>query len=164
VRRLLLLAAPIIATMVSRMAMGFTDFVVISRLGTEATAAASPSTMLLFTFLCVGMGIAGSTTTFVSQALGRGRPHDAPGYAWQTVYLGGLMLLLAYPVGLLFEPFWRMVGHPPAVQAMEIVYCRTAVWCVGFATICAGFDGFFNGIQRPGVGFSNPRKEPLELL
>src|SRR5262245_7946009 len=59
-RCLIILALPMVATTVSRMAIGFIDFVMVSFLGTDATAAISPSVILVFTIQCLGMGAATS--------------------------------------------------------------------------------------------------------
>ncbi len=59
---LLKLAMPIIGLTVSRMAMGFIDFVMVSRLGTDAQAAISPATIFVFALACLGMGAAQSAT------------------------------------------------------------------------------------------------------
>jgi len=150
-RKLLVLAAPIIGTMVSRMAMGFVDFVMVSRLGTDATAAISPSTILVFTFLVIGMGAATSIQTFAAQSLGRRRPRDAAAYAWQAVYIAALFALAGWPITHGIDAFWTMVGHAPAVRAMEVAYCRIAFWCMGFSVVAFGLEGFFNGIQKPSV-------------
>jgi MATE family multidrug resistance protein len=152
VRRLLVLAAPMIGTMISRMALGFTDFVMVSWLGTEATAAISPATIFVFSVLCVGMGAATSIQTFSAQAHGRRMHREAAAYAWQGFYIAAVFGLLSLPAMQLAGPFWRLVGHAPAVQQMEVAYCRIAFWCMGFSIICASLDGFFNGIQKPTVG------------
>lgn len=150
--RLLILAAPMIGTMISRMFLGFTDFIMVSWLGTEATAAISPSTIFVFTVICVGMGTATSIQTFSAQAHGRRLPREAAAYAWQGFYIAAAFGFLSLPTMLLAGPFWRLVGHAPAVQAMETAYCQIAFWCMGFSIICASLDGFFNGIQKPTVG------------
>ncbi len=150
-RRLLVLAAPMIGVMVSRMAMGFIDFAMVSRLGTEATAAISPATLLVFTVLCLGMGAATSIQTFAAQALGRREPRQASAYAWQGFYVAALFGLITWPVTLLVEPFWGAVGHPDLVFRMEVDYCRIAFWSMAGSILCAALDGFFNGVQRPGV-------------
>ncbi len=150
-RRLLVLAAPIIAAMVSRMAMGFVDFVMVSRLGTEATAAISPASFLVFGVLCLGMGAVMSVQTFASQALGRGQPHEASAYAWQSFYLAAAFFALTPAAVAWAEPFWTLVGHDPAVRQMETDYCRIGFWCMGFAVVCGGLESFFNGVQKPSV-------------
>lgn len=150
-RQLLGLAMPTVAAKLSHMALGFTDFLFVSRLGTEATAAISPSTLLIYIFLCLGMGSVTSIQTYTAQSLGRREPHRAARYAWQALYMGLLFLLFTIPLVWLQESFWRWVNHPPAVQQMEIEYCSFAFWSMGLAVISVGLEGFFNGIQRPRV-------------
>jgi multidrug resistance protein, MATE family len=149
---LLALSWPIICTMISRMLLGFTDFIFVSRLGTDATAAISPSTIFVFTALCLGMGAATSIQTFVAQAMGRRLHHEAASYAWQGFYIAALFAIFSWPASWLAQPFWMLVGNAPAVQELEVAYCQIAVWCMGFSIICASLDGFFNGIQKPTVG------------
>ncbi len=149
--RLLVLAGPMILTMVSRMAMGFIDFAMVSRLGTEATAAISPSTILVFTVLCFGMGLMTSIQTFAAQALGRREHRQAAAYAWHGFYVAAVFAVISLPVSLLSEPFWSLFGHAPEVLALEIAYCRTAFWSMGPAILCIALDSFFNGVQKPRI-------------
>jgi MATE family multidrug resistance protein len=150
-RRLLILAAPLIATMVSRMAMGFVDFVMVSQLGTDATAAITPATILVFTVICLGMGAVMSINPFAAQAFGRGEHRVASAYPWHGFLIAATFAVLSYPAVLLAKPFWAAVGHLPAIQAMEVAYCETAFWCMGFAIVCASLESFFNGVQKPSV-------------
>jgi MATE family multidrug resistance protein len=152
---LLALSWPIILIMFSRLVLTTTDFFFVSRLGTEATAAISPSTIFVFTVICLGMGAATSIQTFVAQAMGRRMPHEAASYAWQGFYIAALFLVLSWPASELVGPFWKLVGHPPVVQALEVAYCKIAFWCMGFSILCASLDGFFNGIQKPIVGLAS---------
>ncbi len=154
-RQLLRLALPIIGMMVSRMLMGFIDFVMVSQLGTAAQAAISPAVLLVFTFACVGMGLATSVQTFVSQSDGRGRPHLAGSYAWQSLYIAGIATLLAC-LASVSTPIWyewiaRLGKHTPEMTELEIAYTRIALWSVPLAVLSIGFDGFFMGIQKPRV-------------
>ncbi len=150
-RQLFVLAAPAVGLKLSHLALGFTDFVMVSWLGTDATAAASPSTMLVFIILCVGIGAVTSVQTFAAQALGRREPERAAGYVWQSLYLGLFCLLATYPLVLLLEPFWRMIGHAPAVRAMEVAYCEIAFWTIGLSVMCVGLESFFLGVHRPAI-------------
>ena len=154
VRRLLVLATPIIATMVTRMLMGFVDFVMVSRLGTDATAAISPATILVFTVMCLGMGAATSVQTFAAQALGRRQPREGAAYAWQTVYMAVAFTVLCMPVMLLIEPMWNWIGAAPSVRDLQIDYCKVAFWSMGFSVLTFGLEGFFNGVQRPKVALA----------
>ena len=152
---LLTLALPIMGMTISRMLMGFIDFVMVSRLGTEAQAAISPCTMLVFTIACLGMGIAHSVQTFVSQADGRGDPRLAGSYAWQSLYLAGVSALIAWPVALSTSTWYGWIAelgkHSATMTAMEIEYTQIALWWVPLGVLSMGLDGFFMGIQRPRV-------------
>lgn len=154
IRRLLVLAAPIIAAMVTRMLMGFVDFVMVSRLGTDATAAISPSTILVFAVMCLGMGAATSVQTFAAQALGRRQPREGAAYAWQSLYMAMAFTVLCIPVMWLIEPLWNAIGTPPSVRTLQISYCKVAFWSMGFSVLTFGLEGFFNGVQRPKVALA----------
>lgn len=149
--RLIRLAVPNIGTNVARMLMGFTDFVMVSWLGTAAQAAVSPASFMMFALLSFGGGISMCVTTFAAQALGRGEPHTASHYAWQCVPVALLSGILVVPMIWLLPALIGRMGHAPEVAAAEIDYLRYAMWCVVPAAIVAGLDGFFNGVQRPGV-------------
>jgi MATE family multidrug resistance protein len=151
-RRLLVLAAPTIGVMISRMAIGFTDFIFVSQLGTDATAAISPATILVFGVVCLGMGVSMSIQTYAAQSYGRRRFRDTSAYAWQGFYVAAVFLLLTPLASWLADPFWRLVKHTPEVTEMRIAFCRIAFWCMAFSIICSSLDGFFNAVRRPSVG------------
>lgn len=150
-RKLVALAAPAVGLKLSHLALGFTDFVLVSWMGTEATAAVSPATLMVFIVLCIGLGSVSSIQTFAAQAMGRGEPGRAAGYVWQSLYLGAFCLMFTYPLALLLPAFWTWVGHSPVVRDMEIAYCQIAFWSMGLSVMCCGLESFFNGVQRPGV-------------
>lgn len=154
---LLRLAAPLIGVTVSRMLMGFIDFAMVSTLGTAAQAAISPSTLLLFTLACIGMGLSQGVQTFVSQAVGRGEPHKAGAYVWQTTYLAAAATVLSAPLALTVGQWFPLIGaaghQPPDVQRMEIQFLQMGLWSIGPMTACAGLESFYNGIRRPGISF-----------
>ena len=152
VGRLLRLAWPTILVMVSRMAIGFTDFAFVSRLGTDATAAISPATILVFGVVCLGMGVSMSIQTYAAQSFGRKRFRDTSASAWQGFYVAAVFLLLTPLASWLADPFWRLVRHTPEVTEMRIAFCRIAFWCMAFSIICSSLDGFFNAVRRPSVG------------
>lgn len=150
-RALLVLAAPIIAAMLSRLLMGFTDFYMVSFLGTDATAAISPAIMLMWTFLCLGMGLVTSVQTFASQSVGRGRPEDAAAYTWQTLYVAVAFVFVTLAVSPFMRTIWTWIDAPAEIQRLEADYCAVAIWSLPFGVACAGLEGFFTGVQRPGV-------------
>jgi MATE family multidrug resistance protein len=149
---LLALALPIIASMCSRTAMSFVDFVMVSQLGTEAQAAILPAGILLFCVFGFGMGVLTAVNTFVSQALGR-RDFSACGaFAWQGVHLSLATALAVLPLWPLVPPFFAWVGHEPQVQAMEVAYVQIGLLSAAPTLASVALANFFNGIHRPAVG------------
>lgn len=153
---LLVLAAPLILMMLSRLAMQLIDFWMVSWLGTEAQAAIGPATIFAFMLSCIGMGVASAVQTYVAQADGRGTPAEGGAYTWQSLYVAVLMGVVAIPIGV-YTPEWfgviaRFGEHSEAVTQLEIDYLSVALHIVAPATICAGLQGFFNGIQKPRIG------------
>lgn len=155
---LLALAAPIIGMLLTRVAMGFIDFVMVAQLGTACQAAISPATVLIFTITFVGLGLANAVQTFVSQAEGRGDFRSAGAYVWQAFYLAVVFGLLLAPLALL-TPYWlgayaAWANHPADVVPLEIAYVRIGLWSIAPAVVCFGLNAFFNGIHRPWVGMT----------
>ena len=150
---LLTLAAPIIATNISGTVMSFVDFVMVSRLGTEAQAAIMPAGILLFCAIGFGMGLLSVVNTFVSQSLGRGRHADCSAYAWQGVILSIGLALVLLPAIVLVEPFFRWVDHGDAVISMEVSYVRIGLFGIGPTVASVALANFFIGVHRPAVGF-----------
>lgn len=150
---LLGLALPIIASMISRTVMSFVDFVMVSQLGTEAQAAIMPAGVLLFCIISFGMGTLSIVNSIVSQHLGRDEPHECAAYAWQGLYLAGLMGLAVLPGWFVMPPLFNAVGHAPEVRQMEIVYVQIGLFGVGPTLMGMALADFFNGIHRPMVGF-----------
>lgn len=152
---LLRLALPLIAVTTSRMLMGFIDVTMVSRLGTDNLAAILPAALMMWAFICFGCGVGTSVQTFASQADGRGEPERGAAYAWQTCYFGLALIPVAYFSTNLVPGLYAWLGHlansPAEVRALEITYTQIAVWSMVPAAIAAGFEGFFNGIQRPRV-------------
>lgn len=151
---LLRLAGPIIATMISRTVMSFVDFVMVSKLGTEAQAAIVPAGMVLFTVIGMGMGMMTGVNTLVSQSFGRGRHADCGIFTWQGIHIGWIMGLLAAPLVGFAAPLYAWIGHDPAVQDLETIYTQIGVYGVAPSIMAFAIAKFFNGIHRPAIGLA----------
>lgn len=149
---LLLLALPIIASMLSRTVMTFADFVMVSQLGTEAQAAITPAGLLLFTVIGFGWGLLAMVNSFVSQALGRGNHEACASFAWQGIYLSAAMSLACIPMWFVAPAIFSYADHAPAVQEMELTYLRIGLWGVLPTLAAMGITNFFNGLHKPSVG------------
>lgn len=150
---LLWLAAPMVAMTSSRMLMGFIDFAYVSKLGTDAQAAISPSALMLFVIACVGMGMSQGVQTLVSQSDGRGEPQRAGEYVWQTFYVAIIAAIVSAPIAWMTPSWFPLIGaisrEPPVVEQMEIRFLSYGLWSIGPMTLCAGLESFYNGIRRP---------------
>lgn len=150
---LLILAGPIIASMISRTVMNFADFVMVSQLGTQAQAAIMPAAMVVFVLLSVGMGTLSAVATYASQNEGADRKTECSAYGWQGTWLSLIYGLLLAPLWLAMPVLFEWIGHEPAVRAMEIDYARIGVLSIAPTLVALAVSNFFNGIHRPMVGF-----------
>ncbi len=152
---LLKLAVPIIAMALSRLLMTFIDFAMVSQLGTEAQAAISPASFLIFTVGCVAMGVAQAVQTFVAQADGRRDRKVVGAYAWQSYYIAGAFAIVILPLSLTTESWFAYISaagqHPPAMAKQAAEYIQICLWSTVPAVLCIGLNGLFNGIQKPRI-------------
>lgn len=148
---LMVLALPIIASMVSRTLMNLIDFVMVTQLGTKAQASIMPAGMVLFCVLAAAMGIFTAVSTYVSQSLGRGNKADCSAYAWQGVYLSLAAGVLLLPMWWLMPVLFRWANHEPVVQQMEVAYSQIGVLGMAPMMVVFALTNFYNGIHRPTV-------------
>ena len=150
---LLSLAAPVIATNISRTVMSFADFVMVSRLGTDAQAAIMPAGIVLFVIIGFGLGVVSVVTTLVSQSYGSGRRADCLTYGWQGVHLGLAIGLAALPMWFILDPFFRLADHGEEILRLEVAYARVGLFGIGPTIAAVALANFFTGIHRPTIGF-----------
>ncbi len=150
---LLILALPIIASMVSRTVMSFVDFIMVSQLGTAAQAAIMPAGILLFCVISFGMGMMSVVSAFVSQNFGRGRMNECAAYLWQGLWVSLALGVAFVPAWWAVGPLFRWVGHEPLVQQMEIDYVQIGL--LGLFPMLGGvvLSNFFNGVHKPAITF-----------
>jgi multidrug resistance protein, MATE family len=151
-KQLFFLAIPIIATMVSRTLMSFTDFKFVSYLGTEAQAAIMPANIFVFALISFGMGVITAVNTFAAQSFGAQRNRDCSAYAWQGVYLSAAYAAVLLPVWFLLPAIFRAAGHAPATQEMEVTFTKISILGI-FPTIATmALADFFSAIHKPSIG------------
>jgi len=145
------MSGPIILGTFSHTAMQFIDQVMISRLGTDALAAAGSAGVWSFVLGCFVLGVVGCVSTFVSQSLGRGQLDNCGRYAWQGVYLSLLAGALALVLLPASGPLFRAMGHTATVTRLELIYFRTRL--LGYVSMAwiGALVAFFQAIGRPGI-------------
>ncbi len=149
---MLKLAAPMVVAHISFTIMQFVDRFMVSRLGTEALAAILPAGYVGFLPAAFAIGVMTSINTFVSQSLGRGDKKACSNYCWQAIYMGVaysvVVLVILWPAA---PAIFKMLGHEPAVAAMEVIYLRIMLYVHVLAVFIWASSQFFMGVHRPVV-------------
>jgi MATE family multidrug resistance protein len=144
------LAAPMVITTISFTLMQFVDRFMVSRLGTNALAAILPAGFVSFLPGGFAIGALASLNTFVSQSLGRGEREKCANYYWQATYMGLAYFVVVVAVMWPAAPWiFKMMGQPPAVIEMEVIYLRIMLYAHILAVINWTSSQFFMGIHRP---------------
>jgi len=147
---MLKLAAPMVVAHISFTIMQFVDRFMVSRLGTDALAAILPAGYVGFLPAAFAIGVMTSINTFVSQSLGRGDKKACSNYCWQAIYMGLVYFLVILAIMWPTAPaIFRLLGHDPAVAAMEIVYLRIMLYVQIPAVFVWASSQFFMGVHRP---------------
>lgn len=151
-RNVLAMTAPVVITTTSRAMMDIADYIMITGLdAVEAQAAILPSQMIMWSYITLGMGLVSVISTFTAQSLGRKRDQDCGGYAWQAIYVSVLFGLIGVALIPCIPWLIALIGHEPAVQAMENAYSRVALLTAGPTIAAAALGWYFIGIHRPWI-------------
>lgn len=156
-REMVKIALPAVLTMTSMTAMQFVDKLFVTKLGPDALAAAGNGGVAAFFLMATVMGVLGIINTYVSQNLGAGTPERAPAYAWNGLWLVGIIWLLAL---LPFAAVLPDVMHQlralaglesvtPEVASMESDYARILLLGSLFTIGGRSLHGFFYGMHKP---------------
>lgn len=165
---LLLLAAPVAATMVSYTLKQFVDALMVSRLGPAELAAQGNGAAMAFVLISVVMGLTTVVNTFASQHLGAGSAAEGSRYAWAGQWLClGVWALVFVPAGLLLG--WAMRDVPellerahigsgveaydPRVMAMQVEYGQILLLGAFFTNGGRAIAQWFYGVHRPATVF-----------
>jgi MATE family multidrug resistance protein len=147
---MLKLATPMVITTISFTIMQFVDRFMVSRLGTDALAAILPAGVVSFVPGSFAIGTMTSLNTFVSQSLGRGDKSGCSNYFWQVIYVGVVYFVVVLAIMWPAAPWiFKMMGQPPTVAAMEVIYLRIMLYAQIVAVINWASSQFFMGIHRP---------------
>jgi len=149
VQRLLPLAAPVVATQLGQVSLGFVDTLMVGRLGAEELAGVALGNTTFFFILVMGFGVLSAVGPMVSQAFGAAAPRKAGRAVRQGFWLG---LALAVPAVLLLwnvAPFWRLMGQ--ADQTVEIAQAYLRMMALGLlpAFWFMALRCFVEGVSRP---------------
>jgi multidrug resistance protein, MATE family len=146
---LLTLAAPNVATTVAESMVNLVDFWIASKLNVSAAAAVLSAILVFMSIFGLLMGTMACVSTMVSQSFGARKPRDCSAYAWQGIWLSLLFGLIGFALWPVLPALYRVMGHAPDVQALEVSYTRIRLLILGVAGANMALAEYFNGIQRP---------------
>jgi len=141
------MSGPIILGSLSFTVMQFVDQVMVSKLGPEALAAVGTSGLWSFTLSTFFLGIVGCVATFVSQSLGKGNHQQCAQYAWQGVYISGVVGVLAIILWPFSDALFHAMGHAPETMRLEIIYFRIRLLGYLFIAWQAALTAFFQSVN-----------------
>ena len=153
VYEMVVLAAPVVATMASFTLMQFVDKLMVSRISPDPiwiTAQSNGGLVVWVPVACV-MGVLTMINTYVSQHLGAGTPQRAPAYAWNGLWIAGCAWLMLIPFGLLMPTLFRWAGHDERLVALESEYGRILMFGCVLTMAARAIAQFFYGLHRPVV-------------
>ena len=151
IRDTLALAAPVVASQLAQVSLGFVDTVMVGRLGPNALAGVALGASMFFTIGLFGLGVVLAVGPVAAQAFGA---NDAPGAAhgarqglWAAALLGPLLMgvLVAVSYGLVYT------GQDPATADLAGAYLRAIVWGLPAFYGFTALRSFSEAIGRPVV-------------
>ena len=136
---------PLVASMASTMVMEFTDRVFLANYSLESIAAALPAGIAAYLFISFFSGTAGYVNVFIAQYTGAGALDRVGSSLWQGIYFAIMAGVIVAGLSFIGEPLFRLSGHAPEVQRLEVIYFR--ILCLGSAAMIlgSGLSCFYSG-------------------
>lgn len=147
-KEVLTIAGPLVLSTSSVTIQQFIDRMYLSWYSDKAFAASLPAGIFSFMILCFFIGTASYVNTFVAQFKGAGQSHRAASAIWQSIYfsiVAGLLVLLFIPLA---DDIFRIAGHTPELQVLEVKYFNIMIYGGFFAIFSSAISGFFTGLGK----------------
>jgi len=150
-RHLLRLGLPMMASSISVSVMLFTNRIFLSHYSLEALAASLPAGVAYLTVTAFFHGLVSYVSVFTAQYTGAGKPRQAAAALGQGLYLSAVSSLL---IGLTYFAaplIFRLGGHPPHIQELEVLYYRILCVPAALNMIFLTLASFLSGLGRTRV-------------
>ena len=151
-KRVLALSCPIIVANLSQIVIGVVDTAMISRVSTEALAAAAVATSINVAAAMLFHGWATAAQVISSRRYGEGRTAAIGQLLDVSLFVGagaGLAVLLVLSIGA--GPLLALFGLSEAVRAEGVPYLRVLALAAPFAAATAMFRAVYAGVGETGV-------------
>jgi putative MATE family efflux protein len=144
-REIVVLASPIVMSMISHTLMWTVDTIYLGRFSTLALGAAGLGGVLTWAAYSLFNNLSRINGTFVAQAHGRGDDEAVGHYTWQALYLSVATGLLLTLLGHFSHPLLRLTGNPADVVDTTYVYVRWRTVSAVFTQVGFTLLGYFQG-------------------
>ena len=169
-RRVLALSYPIVVANLSQIVIGVVDTAMISRVSTDALAAAAVASSVNIAASMLFGGWATAAQVISARRYGEGRPADVGRLLDVSLIVGagaGLVVLLVLSIGA--APLLAAFGLSEAVRAEGVPYLRALAFAAPFAAVTAMFRAVYAGVGETGVAmrmtvFVNVINVPLNYV
>jgi len=145
------ISLPLVIGMSTTLVMTFTDRVFLANYSLDAIAAAMPAGIVVFLFYNFLADTAGYINVFIAQYTGAGAQDRVGRALWQGIYFGFMSWIPMLLLSLAAVPIFRLGGHAPEIQQLEVIYFRVLCYGAGFPVLSAALSCFFTGrgVTRP---------------
>src|SRR5262245_61073231 len=153
IRKMASLGAPVAATQLGFMMIGFVDTVMVGRVSVEALGAVALANVWIFGTLFFASGVLMGLDPIVAQAHGAGDGARA-GRALQTGVV--LAVLLSLPVALLWlgtESFLRLAGQDAELARIAHVFTRVQIPSIPFFLVYNALRQYLQGREHMRAAF-----------
>lgn len=144
-REVLKIAVPLVLSTSAWSIQFMVDRMFLTWYSREAVSASMQASMVWFTVLALFLATASYCNTFVAQYVGAGLHRRVGAAVWQAIFFsivsGTLMLALMPAAG----PLFRLIGHSPDVQKLEVIYFRIMLGGSAFLILGDAVSSFFSG-------------------
>ncbi len=169
-KRVLALSYPIVVANLSQIVIGVVDTAMISRVSTDALAAAAVASSVSIAASMLFGGWATAAQVISARRYGEGRPADVGRLLDVSLLVGagaGLVVLLVLSIGA--APLLAAFGLSEAVRAEGVPYLRALAFAAPFAAVTAMFRAVYAGVGETGVAmrmtiFVNAINVPLNYV
>ena len=150
-REMIRLAAPIVLTQLSWVAMMTTDIAMIGRLGADPLAGASLALMVFFLGYVSCIGVTMATAGLAAQAYGARKPRTLRRVIRQGLWITILLTLPGVAVFSQTGDILRLLGQPPEALHHADAYMSTLMWALPPTIAFAVLRNFVSALNRPAV-------------
>lgn len=144
-RDIMRVSMPLVVSMTTTVVMTFTDRVFLANYSIDAIAAALPAGIAAFVFLSFFADTAGYSNVIIAQYTGAGALQRVGRAMWQGIYFSIFAWLIMVGLALCAGSLFKLVGHAPEVQRLEVAYFRVLCFGSGIHIIGMSLSSFYTG-------------------